>query len=116
MPWLSCIVSNVILALLLALAAWFIQRKLRWHAIAHILRVLVLVKLVTPPLVPASLLTKSAQELLFPSAARSGTRQWYTWVYWTGIGARPLQPNLPPPVDLESAQLRGTHHLHWLTR
>lgn len=55
MPWLSCIVSNVILALLLALAAWFVQRWLRLHAIAHILWILVLVKLVTPPLVSVSL-------------------------------------------------------------
>ena len=51
MPWLSCVVSNVLLASLLALAAWFMQRWLRRPAIAHILWVLVLVKLVTPPLV-----------------------------------------------------------------
>src|SRR5688500_1972047 len=55
MPWLSWIVSNVLLALLLALAAWFMQRWLRRPAIAHILWVLVLVKLVTPPLVSVSL-------------------------------------------------------------
>jgi bla regulator protein BlaR1 len=55
MPWLSCIVSNVLLALLLALAAWFMQRCLRQHATARILWVLVLVKLVTPPLVSVSL-------------------------------------------------------------
>ena len=51
MLWLSWIVSNVFLALLLALAAWCIQRWLRRPAIAHCLWVLVLVKLVTPPLV-----------------------------------------------------------------
>ena len=45
MSWLSCVVSNVLLALLLALAAWFMQRWLRRHAIAHVLWVLVLVKL-----------------------------------------------------------------------
>jgi bla regulator protein blaR1 len=55
MPWLSCVVSNVLLALLLALAAWIAQRWLRRHAIAHILWVLVLVKLVTPPLVSVPL-------------------------------------------------------------
>jgi beta-lactamase regulating signal transducer with metallopeptidase domain len=55
MPWLSCIVSNVFLAMLLALAAWFAQRWLRWHGVSHILWVLVLVKLVTPPLVSVSL-------------------------------------------------------------
>jgi beta-lactamase regulating signal transducer with metallopeptidase domain len=51
MTWLSCIISNVVLAGLLALAAWFIQHRLRLDAIARILWVLVLVKLVTPPLV-----------------------------------------------------------------
>jgi bla regulator protein BlaR1 len=51
MPWLSCIISNVVLASLVALAAWFVQRRLRWSAVARILWVLVLVKLVTPPVV-----------------------------------------------------------------
>src|SRR3954469_24902483 len=55
MPWLSWVVSNVLLALLLTLAAWAVQRWLRWHAIAHVLWVLVLVKLVTPPLVSVPL-------------------------------------------------------------
>jgi bla regulator protein BlaR1 len=62
MPWLSFVVSNVILALSLALAAWFIQRRFRCHAIAHILWVLVLVKLVTPPLVSVSLLDRPTNE------------------------------------------------------
>src|SRR5437867_3734591 len=66
MPWLSWIVSNVLLASLLALAAWFMQRWLRRHAIAHILWALVLVKLVTPPLVSVSL-----QEP--PTACQNGT-------------------------------------------
>ena len=51
MPWLSCILSNVVLASLLALTAWLLQRRLRRHAVARILWVLVLVKLMTPPLV-----------------------------------------------------------------
>jgi beta-lactamase regulating signal transducer with metallopeptidase domain len=51
----SWIISNVLLASLLALAAWFVQRWLRRPAIAHFLWVLVLVKLVTPPLVSVSL-------------------------------------------------------------
>jgi beta-lactamase regulating signal transducer with metallopeptidase domain len=51
MLWLSWVISNVLLALLLALAAWFMQRWLRRPAVAHILWMLVLVKLVTPPLV-----------------------------------------------------------------
>jgi len=51
MPWLSWVVSNVLLALFLALIALFVKRCLRWHAAAHILWLLVLVKLVTPPLV-----------------------------------------------------------------
>ena len=51
MSWLSCIVSNVILALLLALAAWFVQQRLKQYAVARILWFLALVKLVTPPFV-----------------------------------------------------------------
>ena len=55
MSWLWCILSNVVLASLLALMAWFVQRKLRRPAAARILWVLVLVKLVTPPLVSVPL-------------------------------------------------------------
>ncbi len=68
MPWLSCIVSNVLLASLLALAAWFMQRCLRRHALAHVLWVLVLVKLVTPPLWSLPL-----QETPAPTACQNGT-------------------------------------------
>ena len=50
MLWLSWIVSNVVLGSLLALTAWFVQRWLRRPAVARILWVLALVKLVTPPL------------------------------------------------------------------
>jgi len=48
MPWLLGILSNVLLASLLALAAWFVQRRLRMYGVARILWVLVLIKLVTP--------------------------------------------------------------------
>jgi beta-lactamase regulating signal transducer with metallopeptidase domain len=51
MPLLNCVLSNVLLALVLAVAASFVQRRLRRPALAHVLWVLVLVKLVTPPLV-----------------------------------------------------------------
>src|SRR5215813_7118662 len=51
MLWLTWIVSNVLLASLVALAAWFMQRRLRRPAIAHLLWMLVLVRLVTPPMV-----------------------------------------------------------------
>lgn len=54
MAWLSAIVSNLVLALLLATLAWFIERRLRWHGPAHFVWVLVLVKLVMPPLVSVS--------------------------------------------------------------
>jgi beta-lactamase regulating signal transducer with metallopeptidase domain len=51
MPWLPPIVSNVVLASLLALMAWLVQRRHGRHAIAHVLWMLALIKLVTPPLV-----------------------------------------------------------------
>lgn len=55
MPLLSWVVSNVMLALVLGLVAWFVQRRLARPALAHFLWVLVLVKLVTPPLVTVPL-------------------------------------------------------------
>ncbi len=55
MPWLPCIISNVVLASLVALAAWFVQRSLRWPSVARVLWVLVLMKLVTPSLVSVPL-------------------------------------------------------------
>jgi beta-lactamase regulating signal transducer with metallopeptidase domain len=51
MSWSMCILSNIVLASLLALAAWVVQRWLRRPALARLLWLLVLVKLVTPPLV-----------------------------------------------------------------
>jgi bla regulator protein blaR1 len=51
MTWLALILSNIALASLLALAAWSVQRWLNRPAIARVLWVIVLVKLVTPPLV-----------------------------------------------------------------
>jgi len=68
MPWLSWIVSNLVLALLLAAAAWIMQRRLRQYAVAHVLWVLVLVKLVTPPLVSVPL-----QEARIKTACEEGT-------------------------------------------
>jgi beta-lactamase regulating signal transducer with metallopeptidase domain len=67
MPLLCWIVSNVILALLLVLAARVAQR-LAWHAVAHTLWVFALVKLVTPPLVDVPL-GRSPQ----PTACALGT-------------------------------------------
>ncbi|HEX2476603.1 MAG TPA: M56 family metallopeptidase [Lacipirellulaceae bacterium] len=55
MSWLSWIASNVVLASLVALAAWFVERRLRMNAVARILWLLALVKLVTPPLVSVQL-------------------------------------------------------------
>jgi bla regulator protein BlaR1 len=51
MPWLSWVISNVLLASGLALLAWVVQRRLNRPAGAHVLWVLVLVKLVTPQVV-----------------------------------------------------------------
>jgi beta-lactamase regulating signal transducer with metallopeptidase domain len=51
MSWVSCIASNIFLASVVAMAAWFAQRHLRMMAAARILWLLALVKLLTPPLV-----------------------------------------------------------------
>jgi beta-lactamase regulating signal transducer with metallopeptidase domain len=47
----SWVASNIALALVVALTAWVAQRKLALPGLAHILWLLALVKLVTPPLV-----------------------------------------------------------------
>jgi len=55
MPWVSFVVSNIVLSLPLALCAWGTQRWGRHYALARILWVAVLIKLLTPPLVSVSL-------------------------------------------------------------
>ena len=55
MSWVFYILSNIILASALALVAWFVQHFLRSPGVARVLWLLVLVKLVTPPLVSVPL-------------------------------------------------------------
>lgn len=55
MPWVSFVVSNILLSTPLALCAWGAQRWGRHYAFARILWVGVLIKLLTPPLVSISL-------------------------------------------------------------
>jgi len=57
MTWLTCIASNVALASVLALAACFVQRRLHRPSLARWLWVLVLLKLITPPLIDVTLVT-----------------------------------------------------------
>jgi beta-lactamase regulating signal transducer with metallopeptidase domain len=94
MPLLNCVVSNVLLALVLALSASFVQRRLRRPVLAHILWVLVLVKLVTPPLVgvpvgkaPGSLacaLGVCGCDHHSPTQAfMRDTLPWLLWAAWT---------------------------------
>lgn len=50
--WLvECMAANIALASALAVAAWFVGRKTRWQAMAHLLWLIVALKLLTPPLV-----------------------------------------------------------------
>lgn len=51
MSWLSLVASNMLLASLIAFAAWIVQRRRGRPAIARALWALALVKLATPPLV-----------------------------------------------------------------
>jgi beta-lactamase regulating signal transducer with metallopeptidase domain len=55
MSWLLYILSNIILAAALALVAWFVQHFLRSPGVARVLWLLVIIKLVTPPLVSVPL-------------------------------------------------------------
>ncbi len=56
MSWLASILSNVILAAVLAGTAWFVERRLNRPGVARLLALLALVKLVTPPLVSVPVL------------------------------------------------------------
>jgi bla regulator protein BlaR1 len=130
MPLLSCVVSNVLLALVLALAAWVAQRLAR-PAIAHVLWVLVLVKLVTPPLVnvplgesPGSLactlgtcgcdhhsLTQSLVRdtlpwvLLGGWAVGAGATVWVAWCRWV-LFRRLTAHASPAPAEWQSLAAR----------
>jgi beta-lactamase regulating signal transducer with metallopeptidase domain len=123
MPLLSWVVSNVILALVLALAAWVARRWLLRPAIAHVLWVLALVKLVTPPLVhvplgqvPGSLACalgicgcdhQSRTQtyvrdtlpwiLLAAWSAGAGTTAWIAWRRWTRFRRLVAHASPAPP-------------------
>jgi beta-lactamase regulating signal transducer with metallopeptidase domain len=131
MPVLSWVLSNVILALLLALAAWFAQRWLARHAVAHVLWLLVLVKLVTPPLVivplgqspgafactlglcgcdhhsPAQIFVRNALPwiLLAAWSAGAGTTAWLTWRRWARF-RRLMAHARPAPAEWQSLAAR----------
>lgn len=68
MTSMTCVVSNVFLAAPIALVAWGIQRFGRQYAVARVLWVIVLLKLVTPPLVSVSF-----SEVPAHPACREGT-------------------------------------------
>ena len=50
MTLLSWLVSNLLLAMPLAAAAWLVQHRFKQPAVAHVLWMLILLKIVTPPL------------------------------------------------------------------
>ncbi|MAG57607.1 MAG: hypothetical protein CMJ83_15045 [Planctomycetes bacterium] len=62
MTLLEIVVGNVLVASAVAAGAWWVQRRARLPAIAHVLWVLVLVKLVTPPLFEVPLLNAASNE------------------------------------------------------
>ena len=136
MPWLSCIISNVVLASLLALTGWFVQRWLRRHAVARILWVLVLVKLVTPPLVSVPLRESPGimacalgacgcerhvrtqtivrdtlpWVLLAAWSAGAGATGWAAWRRWTRF-RRLMAHASPAPPEWQSLAARLTSEL-----
>jgi beta-lactamase regulating signal transducer with metallopeptidase domain len=136
MPLLSWVVSNVILALVLALAAWFAQRWLLRPAVAHTLWVLALVKLVTPPLVNVPLSQSPGPVacalgtcgcdhrsrtqafvrdtlpwvLLAAWSAGAGTTAWVAWRRWARF-RRLLAHARPAPPEWQSLAARLTSEL-----
>ena len=139
MSWLSCIVSNIVLALVVALAAWFVQRRLKRYAVARILWVLALVKLVTPPFVSVPLVEfpgtmacalghcRCGQHagtlatisgtlpwvLLAAWSAGAGTMCWTAWRRWARF-QRLIAHASPAPPEWQSlaARLAGELSIH----
>jgi beta-lactamase regulating signal transducer with metallopeptidase domain len=131
MPLMTWVASNVVLALVLALAAWAAQRWLARTAVAHALWVLVLVKLVTPPLVTVPLGQSPgpvacalgvcgcdhhspAQDfvrdtlpwaLLAAWSAGAGAKAWVAWRRWAWF-RRLLAHARPAPPDWQALAAR----------
>jgi beta-lactamase regulating signal transducer with metallopeptidase domain len=139
MSWLSCIVSNIVLALVVALAAWFVQQRLERYAVARILWVLALVKLVTPPFVSVQLVelpgtmacalgacqcgqhagtlaTMSGTlpwVLLAVWSAGAGTICWTAWQRWSRFQRLIAHARpAPPEWQLTAARLVGELSIH----
>jgi beta-lactamase regulating signal transducer with metallopeptidase domain len=130
MPWLSLVISNVVLASLVALAAWLLQQRFRSAAVAHILWLLVLVKLLTPPLVSVPLVELPSTMAcalgvcgcghsgingamggtlfwILPAAWVSGAsvRGWTAWRRWTRF-RRLVSQAKPAPAEWQSLAAR----------
>jgi len=134
MEGLTWIVSNILLASLLAAAALIVQRRLHEPAVAHFLWVLVLVKLVTPPLIEVPLweFRKSPCELgtcsCGPHSYANADSLWPTaliGVWLTGglVGAwcagrrwvefrRLLSDVTPAPIELQTMASRAANDLN----
>jgi beta-lactamase regulating signal transducer with metallopeptidase domain len=131
MAWLTWILSNIVLATLLALAAWIVQRWLRRPAIARVLWVLALLKLLTPPLVsvplfespgglactlgvcncgPHAVLQPFVREmlpwiLLAAWTAGAGATSWNAWRRWLHF-RRLLRHASPAPLEWQALASR----------
>jgi bla regulator protein blaR1 len=102
--------SNSLVALVLAVVATAVAAIGRRPALVHALWVLVLIKLVTPPLVPVPLSSPTPRMRLSSRTAHSTEpRVYYTWRYWDGIGARAdlISARVKVPVDPAAAQARA---------
>lgn len=78
--------SNLLLSLVLAVGAWLVQRRGTSPWLAHLLWLLVLVKLVTPPLVTAPLFTVASDA----AATTSSLLDDVSLARTTGAGLAPL--------------------------
>lgn len=131
MSWLLSIASNVLLASLLAAGAWVVQSRLRRPGVARVLWLLVLIKLVTPPLLdlPVSfppglvacalgtcrcgqhmqtqgfVLRALPTALLCVWAAGAFATGWTAWRRWTGF-RRLLAHAGPAPAAWQSLAAR----------
>ena len=113
---LAIAVSNVALAVVLALVAWAVQARAKRPWLAHVLWLLVLVKLVTPPIASAPLITipaplPDAAALLSEAPSNASAP-----MLAASAAARPAPTDVAPPSDLTLAGLapRVSRAILWL--
>jgi beta-lactamase regulating signal transducer with metallopeptidase domain len=99
----GALISNLLVASVLGLVAWRVSRRGRHPALAHALWVLVLVKLVTPPVVDLPVLPQGMDPAALVGALEEG---WHS----RALNGEPAGAAVTEPVLLAEATSAGAPH------